>query len=155
LYEEAFALTALFPGVTEALDALAQAGHPMAICTNKPEAPAHAALRHFGLDRHFPMVIGGDSLPQRKPDPAPLRAALAGLGATRALFVGDSEVDAETAQAAGIPLALFTRGYRKTPAEHLAAKLVFDDYRALPRLVRHLAPRLEADCMTSSVMSSK
>ena len=142
LYEDAFTLTRLYPGVAEALDALAAARHPMAICTNKPAAPAQAALRHFGLDRFFPVVIGGDTLPQRKPDPAPLRAALAGLGATHALFVGDSEVDAATAEAAAVPLALFTQGYRTTPVEALPAKLVFDGHSALPGLVRHLSHRL-------------
>lgn len=152
LYEDAFALTRLYPGVAEALNSLVAAGHPMAICTNKPAGPAHAALRHFGLVKHFPVVIGGDSMDQRKPHPAPLHAAIAGLGTAHALFIGDSEVDAETAHAAGVPLALFTRGYRKTPVQDLRPKLIFDDYQALPGLVRHLLPRLQNAQMTSSVM---
>ena len=142
LYEEAFDLTSLYPNVAEALSQLHAAGHPLAICTNKPEAPARAALRHFRLDRLFPVVIGGDTLPRRKPDPAPLRAAMSALGVGEAIFVGDSEVDAETARAAGVPLALFAGGYRKAAPEALGAKLIFDDHAALPRLVRHLAPRL-------------
>jgi phosphoglycolate phosphatase len=142
VYEEAFDLTTLYPGVTESLTNLAEAGYRLGICTNKPIGPTHAVLRHFGLADRFSMIIGGDSLPQRKPDPAPLLAAFAGLGSGSALFVGDSEVDAETARAAGVPLALFTGGYRKTEAEALGAKLVFDDHAALPRLIRHLAPRL-------------
>jgi len=142
IYEEAFDLTRLYPGVLDALDDLAAAGHPLGICTNKPEVPARAALRHFGLDRHMRVVIGGDSLPQRKPDPAPLLTALAALGNRRALFVGDSEVDAATAHAAGVSLALYTEGYRKAPVDSLGAKLVFDDFRALPGLVAHLSPRL-------------
>jgi phosphoglycolate phosphatase len=142
IYEEAFDLTKLYPGVAEALDRLADAGHRLAICTNKPEGPARAALRHFGLAGHFPVVIGGDSLPQRKPDPAPLQAALAGLGGRAALFVGDSEVDAETARAAAVPLALFTGGYRKAAPEALGARLIFDHHAALPRLVAHVARRL-------------
>lgn len=142
IYEEAFDLTTLYPGVTDALAALSAAGHRLAICTNKPQGPTHAVLRQFGLDRFFPVVIGGDSLPQRKPDPAPLRAALAGLEPGPALFIGDSEVDAQTAQAAGVPLALFTQGYRTAAPESLGAKLVFDDFAALPALVAHLAARL-------------
>ncbi|MFO1203581.1 MAG: phosphoglycolate phosphatase [Tabrizicola sp.] len=142
IYEEAFDLTSLYPGTMLALEALSNSGHALAICTNKPFAPTQAALRHFGLDRFFPVVIGGDSLPQRKPDPAPLRAAIAALPPYKTLFVGDSEVDAETARAAAVPLGLFTGGYRKTPAEDLGAKLVFDDHAALPGLIRHLAPRL-------------
>jgi phosphoglycolate phosphatase len=144
IYEEAFDLTTLYPGVTETLASLSLAGHPMGICTNKPEGPARAVLRHFGLDRHFSVVIGGDSLPTRKPDPAPLLAALRTLKAGPAFFVGDSEVDAETALAADTPLALYTQGYRKAPVETLGAKLVFDDFRALPGLVAHLGPRLQA-----------
>jgi len=142
LYEEAFDLTILYPGVVEALDILAAQGHRLGICTNKPEGPARAALRHFGLESYLHVLIGGDSLPQRKPDPAPLRAALAALGDGPALFVGDSEVDSETALSAGVALALFTEGYRKTPAEGLRAKLVFSDYAALPGLVAHLRPQL-------------
>lgn len=142
IYEEAYDLTSLYPGVTEALDDLRAVGHPLGICTNKPERPARAALAHFGMDRYFSVVIGGDSLAVRKPHPAPLLAALRGLQVPRALFVGDSEVDAETARAATVPLALFTGGYRKTAPEALGARLVFDHHGALPRLVAHLMPRL-------------
>jgi phosphoglycolate phosphatase len=99
-------------------------------------------LRHFRLDHLFPVVIGGDSLPVRKPDPAPLLAAVQGLRSVAAVFVGDSEVDAETARAAGLPLALYSEGYRAAPAETLGAKVIFDDFRALPGLVAHLGPRL-------------
>lgn len=144
IYEEAFDLTTLYPGVAEALAGFAQAGHPLGICTNKPEGPARAVLRHFGLDRLFPVVIGGDSLPTRKPDPAPLLAAIQSLGAGPALFVGDSEVDAETARSARTPLALYTQGYRTAPVETLGAKLIFDDFRALPGLIGHIGPRLQA-----------
>jgi phosphoglycolate phosphatase len=144
IYEEAFELTNLYPNVGEALDHLATAGHPLAICTNKPARPAHAVLRHFGLDSRFATLIGGDSLEVRKPDPAPLRAAIAALGGGPALFVGDSEVDAETAHAAKVPLALFTEGYRKAEIASLNARVVFDDFGALPGLVAHLAPKLRA-----------
>lgn len=144
IYEEAFDLTTLYPSVSTALDTLIDAGHRLAICTNKPESPARAVLQHFGLADHFPVIIGGDTLPQRKPDPTPLRAALAALGPGKALFVGDSEVDAATAKAAAIPLALYSEGYRTAPAETLGAKIIFDDFAALPRLIAHLVPRLQA-----------
>lgn len=141
-YEIAFDLTTLYPGVVPALDTLSAVGFRLAICTNKPLGPTHAVLRHFGLDHLFPVVIGGDSLPQRKPDPAPLRAALDQLGAGKALFIGDSEVDAETSLSAGVPFGLFTRGYRTAPPESLGAKLLFDSHTALPGLIAHLLPRL-------------
>lgn len=144
IYEEAFDLTAIYPGVSTALTDLFQAGHRLAICTNKPLGPTHAVLQHFDLARFFPVIIGGDSLPQRKPDPAPLWAALAALGPGKALFIGDSEVDAGTARAAKVALALFSGGYRKAAAETLGARIVFDDFTALPRLIDRLAPDLQA-----------
>lgn len=141
-YEEAFDLTTLYPGALAAIESLSADGHRLAICTNKPEGPTRAALRHFGLDRFFGVVVGGDSLAERKPHPAPLLAAIAGLGPGKTLFVGDSEVDAETAKAAEIPFALFTEGYRKTAVDQLGAKAIFDNHAALPGLVAHLSGRL-------------
>lgn len=144
MYEEAFDLTTLYPGVSTALETLAAADYRLGICTNKPLGPTRAVLRHFGLDPMFQSVIGGDSLPERKPHPAPLLAAIAALGGGDALFVGDSEVDAETARAATVPLLLFSGGYRKTPADSLGARLVFDDYARLPVLIAGLEPELRA-----------
>lgn len=126
------ALTRPYPGVAAALTRLSAAGHPMAICTNKPEAPARAILRDLGLAKPFACVIGGDTLPVRKPDPAPALEARTQLGGRPALFVGDSEVDAATADAAGLPFLLFTGGYRKGPIEALAQ---FDTWDQLPDLI--------------------
>jgi phosphoglycolate phosphatase len=142
IYEEAFDLTALYPGVSSALADLSAIGHRLGICTNKPAGPTRAVLQHFGLLQHFPVIVGGDTLPQRKPDPAPLLAALQDMGPRKALFIGDSEVDAQTALAAQVPLALFTKGYRTTAPEELAAKIIFDDHAALPGLIQHIEPRL-------------
>ena len=134
IYETAVNRTVLYPGVAQALDALRADGWRMGVCTNKPLAPTHAVLAHFGLDQAFETVIGGDSLAVRKPDPAPLLAALVRLGTTRAVFVGDSEVDAQTAQAARQPFALFTEGYRKTPVADLPHSASFDDFAHLPQI---------------------
>lgn len=132
------ALTRPYPGVPEVLAALAAAGHPIGLCTNKALAPTRDILAALGLDGAFAIVIGGDSLPQKKPDPAPLRAAFDGLGRP-GLYIGDSEVDAATAVAAGVPFGLFTRGYRKVPVETLPHAFRFDGFAALPGLIRAFA----------------
>lgn len=137
LYENDLTLTKPYPGVIAALEALRAAGHPLGICTNKPEAPTKAILDHLDLARFFPVVIGGDSLPQRKPDPAPLLATAKAIGRT-ILFVGDSEVDCETAQAAAVPFLLYTRGYRKSPVSALPHRAKFNAFTRLPGLVEKL-----------------
>lgn len=134
IYETAHDLTTIYPGVEAALDELA--GHPMAICTNKPEGPTRSVLSHLGLSRYFPVIVGGDTLPQRKPDPAPLFEAIRRIGHDRVLFVGDSEVDAETAARAQVPFLLFSGGYRKAPPETLGAVAIFDDWAAFASMVR-------------------
>jgi len=111
------------------------AGHALGVCTNKPAEPARAVLAHLGLLDRFAVVVGGDSLPVTKPDPAPLRAALEALPPGAAVFVGDSEVDAETARAAGVPFLLFTEGYRKSPISALPHAAAFAHWGALPGLV--------------------
>lgn len=128
-------LTRPYPGVIEALTFLQRRGYPLGICTNKPEEPARHVLQAFGMTGFFPVVVGGDSLPVRKPDPAPLRAVAEALGGGPVIFVGDSEVDAETAAAAGVPFLLFTEGYRKTPVETISHAARFEHFDQLPALI--------------------
>lgn len=131
------AQTRPYPGVQEALEALRQAGMPLGLCTNKPEAPARHILQALNLEPYFGAVIGGDSLPVRKPDPDHLRAAFDTLGQHPVrIFVGDSEVDAETAQRANVPFLLFSRGYRKSPVSQIPHHSTFEDFRDLPQLIQ-------------------
>lgn len=136
IYENSHSLTTIYPHVDRVLAGLP---NPMALCTNKPEVPTHAVLAHFNLGRHFQVVVGGDTLAQKKPDPAPLHAAITRMGDRPALFIGDSEVDRDTARAANVPFILFTEGYRKTPAEQMGAAAVFSDWNDLPQIVARLA----------------
>ena len=133
-YETAVHLTTLYPGVQDALAELHHDGWLLGICTNKPLGPTKAVLAHFNLLETFRVVIGGDSLPQRKPDPQPLLAAITALGYPATLFVGDSEVDAETATRAGIDFALYTEGYRHAPIDTLPHYAAFNEFAALPDL---------------------
>lgn len=142
-YEHAHDLTRMYPGVQQALERLSDNGHPLGICTNKPLHATHSVLRHFGLDRMVRTVVGGDSLPQKKPDPAPLRLAMSQMGVTfinpDAIFVGDSEFDAECAAAVPVPFLLYTEGYRKSPASDLPHSDMFDRFEDLPGLVLSVA----------------
>lgn len=138
LYEGAVQLTQPYTGVMACLDALTRAGLVLGICTNKPERPTGTVLAHLDMARYFPVVVGGDTLSVRKPDPAPLKEAIRRIGARDIVFVGDSEVDAETAEMAGVPFALFTEGYRKTPVEYLRHSARFDNFNDLPTIVTRL-----------------
>ena len=129
-------LTQPYPGVMALLDMLDKAGAALGICTNKPEAAAHQVLQGVGMAGTstrplFGAVVGGDTLPVRKPDPAPLHHALKNIGGEQALYVGDSETDAATAQASGLPFALYTGGYRKTPVSELPHDFAFDHFSEL------------------------
>jgi len=137
-YETAVTLTEVYPGVPKALSRLALAGVLLGLCTNKPHRPARAVLRHLGLSDRFPVIVGGDSLPVRKPDPAPLHAAIDAIGARHVLYVGDSEIDAETAQRADVHFVLYTEGYRKTPANEIPHARAFSDFADLPGIVTQL-----------------
>lgn len=124
-----------YPGVPQALARLAGAGCRLAVCTNKPLRPAEAALRHVGLLDLFEHVVGGDSLPTRKPDPAMLHHSLDRLGGGPMIYVGDSEIDAETARNAAAPFVLYTEGYRKTPVADLPHRVAFSDFAMLPGII--------------------
>lgn len=146
-YQDATALTRLYHGVPEALAALAELGHPLGICTNKPLLPTRNILAHFGMTSLFGAVIGGDTLPQKKPHPAPLRATFTALGADDAahgIFVGDSEFDAGSAEAAGVPFLLFTEGYRHSPISDLPHLARFSNFAELVGLVLQAQPQQRA-----------
>ncbi|WP_209425084.1 phosphoglycolate phosphatase [Pararhodobacter sp. SW119] len=136
LYESSHDGTEAYPGAAATLDALRAAGWRLGLCTNKPIGPTRSVLAHFGWESVFDAVVGGDSLPVRKPDPAHLHAVIDALGGGPVIYVGDSEVDAETAHAAGVPFALYTPGYRKTPVATIAHSQAFDDFTTLPRIAQ-------------------
>lgn len=133
-YDSAVTLTVPYPGVDRALARLTT-DHRLGICTNKPIRPTLAVLRHLGLDHFFDTFWGGDSMPVHKPDPAPLHAAFEALGTGPRLYVGDSDVDAETAERANVPFLLYTEGYRKSAVSEMPHRIAFDDWDRLPGLV--------------------
>lgn len=127
----------LYPGVAAGLAALQARGLPMAICTNKPQALVAPLLEHLRIDGFFAAIVGGDSLPQRKPDPAPLLhlARVLGVEPRDCLMVGDSATDRDAAVAAGMPVALVRYGYpRDLVLDQAGAIALLDDLRQLQDL---------------------
>jgi phosphoglycolate phosphatase len=105
-----------YTGVPEMLAALA-AAYPLALLSNKGEAPSRRILEGLGLTPFFRLILGGDSLPTRKPDPAGLRLTAERLGVPlgRLLLLGDTRIDALTAHAAGCPFCLVEWGFPRPP----------------------------------------
>jgi phosphoglycolate phosphatase len=105
-----------YPGVEEMLETLS-ASYPLALLSNKGEALSRKVLAGLGLDRFFREILGGDSLPTRKPDPAGLHllAQRLGVAVERLMLVGDTWIDAETAHNAGAAFALVEWGFPRPP----------------------------------------
>ncbi len=130
----------LYPGVLDTLRRFEMDHVAMGICTNKPYQPAVEAVRAMGLSGLFGAVVGGDSLPQRKPAAEPLLATLAQLGAApeQAVMVGDNRNDVGTAHNAGIPCVVVSYGYPRMPVDRLEADLVIDRFEDLPAALDRL-----------------
>lgn len=106
--------TAPYPGVMETMTRFRDLGKVMAVVTNKPEGLSVRLLEELGLDGFFRMVVGGDSVEQKKPHPEPILKVMEGLGAdpARTVFVGDSPVDCESGRAAGVRTVGVSYGFR-------------------------------------------
>jgi phosphoglycolate phosphatase len=129
-------LTVIYPGVPETLARLAAMGRDLVVCTNKHEKSARHILDALGLARHVSHLVGGDSLPFRKPDPRVVTLTLEQLGVApqNAVLVGDSEVDGATAEGAGVDFILMTYGYHHGPVEAIPALHRLDRFADLVAL---------------------
>jgi phosphoglycolate phosphatase len=134
--------TRLYPGAVEAAEALRRAGLAVGVCTNKPERLARLLLARLGVAGTFSALVGADTLPVRKPDPAPFHEAVARAGGVRgrAMLVGDTVTDRDTARAAHAPVALVTFGPEGRAVADLAPDALLDAYEALPGLAARLLP---------------
>ena len=115
-YGEALAVDSVaFAGIAELLAAIEARGLRWGIVTNKPEGLAVGVVEGFGWTQRCAVLVGGDTLPQRKPDPAPIRLACERLGITpgEAIYVGDDERDIVAARAAGMASVAALWGYRE------------------------------------------
>jgi len=105
--------SALFPGLEGLLTALESRRIPWGIVTNKPERLTMPLLRVLGLDKRTACTVCGDSLPERKPHPAPMLHAceLAAMTAADTIYIGDAARDVEAGRAAGMTTIAVAYGY--------------------------------------------
>ncbi|MEP9371490.1 HAD family hydrolase [Mesorhizobium sp. KR1-2] len=122
-----------YPGVIAALDRFAAAGFLLAVCTNKTEYFAHRLLDALDISRRFAAITGPDTFAFRKPDPRHLTETIAQAGGDpdRAVMVGDSQTDIDTAKAAGIPVVAVDFGYTDRHVREFEPSRVISHYDEL------------------------
>ncbi|MET1077200.1 MAG: phosphoglycolate phosphatase [Pseudomonas sp.] len=133
-YADSHSLTQVYPGVRTTLKWLKKQGVEMALITNKPEQFVAPLLDEMKIGRYFRWIIGGDTLPQQKPDPTGLLQVMkmGGVAPHEALFVGDSRNDVLAARAAGVPCVALSYGYNHgRPIAEESPALVIGDLREL------------------------
>jgi len=130
-----------FDGVGETLALLKSSGHPTALVTSKSNDLAHRAVTWLHLTDSIDVVVGMDSTQRHKPDPAPVRFALAALraDASNALFLGDSPHDIAAGNAAGVTsVAALWGPFSRTVLEQAHPAWLLEHIRALPALIDRL-----------------
>ena len=127
-------LSRLYPRVATTLRSLTESGARLGICTNKQQTATFAVLQGFNIAKYFEVIVGGDVVSFRKPDPRHLLAALEQLGASpdEAVMVGDSENDYAAGRGAGAAVILMRYGYLRVLPETLAPDAWLDRFADIP-----------------------
>lgn len=131
--------TTLYPGVVDILEHFAKGGKKMAIVTNKPAGLAGSILDVLNLKGYFRAILGGDSLPNRKPHPEPIEKVIRDLNAApeKTIVVGDSPVDCEAAKGAGAFAIGAAYGFRgKDELKASGCDIIVDDVPSLKYAIR-------------------
>ena len=134
--EQETALTTLFPGAISCLEHLKNHDVSIGLCSNKPELSCTQLLADLGIEHLFSAIQGSGSGLPMKPTPAALLAVLCRLDTepAKALYVGDSKTDVDTARAASVPVALVNGGYTVAPARALGADWVVEGLADIPSI---------------------
>lgn len=140
--------TRLFPGAAAALERFARSGYRLAVCTNKPEDLSILLLERLGVADRFAAICGRETFPFCKPDPRALTSAIekAQGDAARAVMIGDSKTDIDTARSAGVPVVAVDFGYTETPVATFAPDLVISHFDELWEAVATLAALQPSAC---------
>ena len=136
--------TTIYPNLLPLLNAAQAANIKMAVVTNKRESLSAKLLFRLGLHHYFDVLVGGDTLPKRKPDPDTIELALQRLGVApqEAIMVGDSEADTGGAITANVASICVSFGYRRVSLEALQADAIIDDYNEFAEAAKRLKPGL-------------
>ena len=135
--ENVCALSECYPGVHEGLDQLKEKNIKLGCVTNKRGQFVGPILEKLGIMEHMNIVIAGDTLPQKKPDPLPLlhAASIFEKKPEQSLMVGDSESDVKAARAAGFQIVCVSYGYNHScDIRETSPDAVIDSIAELPRL---------------------
>ncbi|KAF2989010.1 phosphoglycolate phosphatase [Methylocystis sp. MJC1] len=132
----------LFPGALAALDRFGDAGFKLAVCTNKPERMARLLLEKLGAADRFSAICGRGTFPMHKPDPRTLELTIetAGGDLARAVMVGDSKTDIDTAKGAGAPVVAVDFGYTEIPVTEFAPDRVISHFDELWAAAESILP---------------
>ncbi|OZI34525.1 phosphoglycolate phosphatase [Bordetella genomosp. 10] len=119
-----------FPGAIDTLKTLRGAGARLVVCTNKPTALSRSLLTRLDMAGFFDGIVGLDAVTAAKPNAAHLIEAVEAVGGdlARTVMIGDADIDAGAARAAGTPLILFSFGYTEVPAADLAPDILLHRY---------------------------
>jgi phosphoglycolate phosphatase len=125
--------TALFPGVARVLDRFEAAGFKFAVCTNKVEYASVLLLTALGIAGRFRAICGKDTFPVSKPNGEALLQTIARAGGDRgrAVMIGDSKTDIDTARDAGVPVVAVNFGYTSEPIDSFKPDRVIGHYDEL------------------------
>lgn len=125
--------TRLFPGAEAALERFEEAGYRLAVCTNKPEDLSVLLLERLGVADRFAAICGRQTFPYSKPDPRALTLTIekACGDAGRAVMIGDSKTDIDTARGAGVPVVAVDFGYTETPVTAFGPDVVISHFDEL------------------------
>ncbi len=143
-YDQTLTLTSKpYPRVVKSLDRLIELGLPLACVTNKPESYTLRLLDATGLLQSFTLVLSGDSLPLKKPDPLPFLhcAEQFRVRPAELLVIGDSANDVLAARAAGCPVFCVPYGYTDRDVRDLNCDAIVEHLGDAVDLIAGASPR--------------
>lgn len=131
----------LYEGVKEGLEYFKSRGIKLAVVTNKPQMFALPLLSYMGIKDYFDFILGGEVIPERKPDPTPLYYVLDKLQVSKddAVMVGDSNNDIEAGNNANMTTVFFSYGYNRKDPKELKFDYGFYSFNELTALIKSLS----------------